>query len=130
MMLRCKRFTLLSRKCLSLAKCGSKWPHVAFVHETWLLHTSLYGEPWHDLKLLIARSFCLLVHSEGARIHLNPTSKYFNMKMARRYINFAVQFTPQYGDTFVELLRLQFLIHGLQSDSPLVNITQVSGNGT
>lgn len=52
------------------------------------------------------------VWCEGARIALNPASSHFNLKLAKRFLNFAVQFTPQYGDSFVEYLRLKMLCHG------------------
>lgn len=45
------------------------------------------------------------VWCEGARIHLNPLSKAFDLDTAGKYLGFAVQFTPQYGDSFMECLR-------------------------
>lgn len=45
------------------------------------------------------------VWCEGARIHLNPLSKAFDLGTAGKYLGFAVQFTPQYGDSFMECLR-------------------------
>jgi len=45
------------------------------------------------------------VWCEGARIAIY--SKEFSK--ARRYLDFAVQFTPQYGDSFIEYLRLELL---------------------
>mmetsp|Transcript_20983 Transcript_20983/g.37890 ORF Transcript_20983/g.37890 Transcript_20983/m.37890 type:complete len:1660 (-) Transcript_20983:315-5294(-) len=50
------------------------------------------------------------VWCEGARIHLNPFVPTFDMDTARRHLCFATKFTPQYGDSFVETLRLQLLI--------------------
>ena len=35
----------------------------------------------------------------------NPKNKYFNLDMARQYLEFAIQFTPQYGDSFLEMIR-------------------------
>lgn len=52
------------------------------------------------------------VWCEGARMALNPVSIFFNLKAASRYLNFALKFTPQYGDTFVEFLRLEMLASG------------------
>ncbi|CAM9513471.1 unnamed protein product, partial [Ectocarpus sp. 8 AP-2014] len=49
------------------------------------------------------------VWCEGARIHLNPLSKAFDLETAGKYLGFAVQFTPQYGDSFMECLRLGLL---------------------
>ena len=39
------------------------------------------------------------VWCEGARIYLNPTSRY----NAKKCLNLAVYFTPQYGDSFIEV---------------------------
>ena len=43
------------------------------------------------------------VWCEGARVFLNPISKHFNPLNAQRCLNFAVYFTPQYGDSFIEV---------------------------
>eukprot|EP00818_Percolomonas_sp_WS_P008820 CAMPEP_0117447590 /NCGR_PEP_ID=MMETSP0759-20121206/6956_1 /TAXON_ID=63605 /ORGANISM="Percolomonas cosmopolitus, Strain WS" /LENGTH=1112 /DNA_ID=CAMNT_0005239935 /DNA_START=429 /DNA_END=3768 /DNA_ORIENTATION=+ len=52
------------------------------------------------------------VWCEGARIRLNPLSPKFNLDKARDYLNFAIKFTPQYGDSFIEYLRLELLSKG------------------
>lgn len=49
------------------------------------------------------------VWCEGARMHMNPLSPSFNLSTAKRYLDFAIQFTPQYGDSFLESLRLLLL---------------------
>ncbi|CAM9244838.1 unnamed protein product [Chrysoparadoxa australica] len=54
------------------------------------------------------------VWCEGARIHLNPLGRSFDMKISCTYLEFAIQFTPQYGDSFMECLRLQLLQSVLQ----------------
>eukprot|EP00924_Labyrinthula_sp_SR-Ha-C_P009626 maker-scaffold_22-snap-gene-1.49-mRNA-1 protein AED:0.71 eAED:0.86 QI:0/0/0/0.2/1/1/5/0/753 len=46
------------------------------------------------------------VWCEYARLCLNPLSKFFNVKDAERYLEFAFQFTPQYGDSFMEFVKL------------------------
>jgi la-related protein 1 len=46
------------------------------------------------------------VWCEGARIHLNPFSQTFDLQRASRHLFFATKFTPQYGDGFLESLRL------------------------
>jgi hypothetical protein len=56
------------------------------------------------------------VWCEGARMCLNPTSPYFDLCLARKYLANAVQFTPQYGDSFVENLRLEMLERGSGCD--------------
>ena len=43
------------------------------------------------------------VWCEGARIFLNPSSRYFSLPNAAKCLNYAVFFTPQYGDTFFEV---------------------------
>ena len=40
---------------------------------------------------------------EGARIFLDPTSPHFSLQNARIALNYAVIFTPRYGDTFIEV---------------------------
>ena len=49
------------------------------------------------------------VWCEGARIHLNPYCRTFDISSARRHLFFATKFTPQYGDGFLETLRLEIL---------------------
>ena len=49
------------------------------------------------------------VWCEGSRIHLNPFSKCFDIARARRHLDFGIKFTPQYGDTYVEMLRLEII---------------------
>lgn len=45
----------------------------------------------------------------GARIYLNPFSPTFDLKAASRHLSFAAKFTPQYGDSFLEQLRLNMI---------------------
>jgi len=49
------------------------------------------------------------VWCEGARILLNPFSPTFDLKAASRHLSFAARFTPQYGDSFLEQLRLNMM---------------------
>jgi hypothetical protein len=53
------------------------------------------------------------VWCEGARLHLNPFSATFNLQRSRRHLFFATKFTPQYGDGFVETVRLEILCQWL-----------------
>ena len=46
------------------------------------------------------------VWCEGARLFMNPLSVHFNPNNAQRCLNLAVFFTPQYGDSFIEVLQL------------------------
>lgn len=57
------------------------------------------------------------VWCEAARMHLNPLSRTFDLNIAERCLDFAVEFTPQYGDSFVEALRLSLLATHLQGHS-------------
>jgi hypothetical protein len=50
------------------------------------------------------------VWCEGARCNMNPLLvNSFDLASAQRNLKFAIQFTPQYGDTFIEYLRLEML---------------------
>lgn len=49
------------------------------------------------------------VWCEGAKICLNPFAECFSLKIAKIRLEFAIQFTPQYGDSFVEYIRLFLL---------------------
>jgi len=50
------------------------------------------------------------VWCEGARIFMNPMVPHFNLGRAYKCLEFAVHLTPQYGDSFLELFRLRFLL--------------------
>eukprot|EP01133_Synstelium_polycarpum_P015617 gene15617-18557_t len=52
------------------------------------------------------------VWCEGARIALNNNE----LDKARRFLEFAIQFTPQFGDSFIELLRLEIIEKGSNCD--------------
>jgi la-related protein 1 len=49
------------------------------------------------------------VWCEGARISLNPFCPTFDLQAASRHLVFAARFTPQYGDSFLEQLRLDMI---------------------
>lgn len=59
------------------------------------------------------------VWCEGARLRLNPFTKYYDVDKAEQYLNYAIQFTPQYGDSFIELLRVYYLKKELHRISDL-----------
>ncbi|KRX01431.1 hypothetical protein PPERSA_01334 [Pseudocohnilembus persalinus] len=46
------------------------------------------------------------VWCEGARLCMNPYGNKFDLQMAEKFLQFAIYFTPQYGDSFLELLKL------------------------
>mmetsp|Transcript_11868 Transcript_11868/g.13801 ORF Transcript_11868/g.13801 Transcript_11868/m.13801 type:complete len:1213 (-) Transcript_11868:1358-4996(-) len=56
------------------------------------------------------------VWCEGARVHLHPLSPHFDLETASRYLDFGIQFTPQYGDSFVEALRFHILLYDQQTN--------------
>jgi len=57
------------------------------------------------------------VWCEGARIALRMK----NYTDARKFLHFAIQFTPQYGDSFIEFLRLELLEKGANACLKQVN---------
>jgi hypothetical protein len=67
------------------------------------------------------------VWCEGARIHLNPLSTHFDLEAATRYLDFAIQFTPQYGDSFVEKLRVDMVDGGLQAAVEAIEHSHAAG---
>eukprot|EP00755_Sulcionema_specki_P007334 Sspe_Gene.37963::Locus_18318_Transcript_1_2_Confidence_0.800_Length_4250::g.37963::m.37963 len=54
------------------------------------------------------------VWCEGARLHMNPLSKHFDLEKSAVYLNYAIRFTPQYGDSFIEMVKLKLLTEGVQ----------------
>lgn len=83
------------------------------VFHTSLKHVAKSGEVW----------------CEGARIYLDPTSRHFNPLNACKCLNFAVFFTPQYGDSFIEAIRLAVItsdvflaFHHVSSSVHLMNL--------
>ena len=48
------------------------------------------------------------VWCEGARLAMSnhPNNCFYNLEKALKYIDFAIQFTPQYGDSFLEMIKL------------------------
>jgi la-related protein 1 len=52
------------------------------------------------------------VWCEGARVYLAKK----DWQKARRFLDFAIHFTPQYGDSFIEYLRLELLEKGPDAD--------------
>ena len=46
---------------------------------------------------------------EGARLHLNPFHPSFSVEKANDFLHFAKIFTPQFGDSFLELIRVEYV---------------------
>lgn len=70
---------------LSSRACGPSLAFFTFIYS--LQYVAKSGEVW----------------CEGARIFLNPCSSLFSLSNAARCLNLAVFFTPQYGDSFIEV---------------------------
>ncbi len=64
------------------------------------------------------------VWCEGARLHLNPHADCFSLEAARRYLDAAIEFTPQYGDSFIEYLRLIMIAPAADADARLERLWQ------
>jgi len=58
------------------------------------------------------------VWCEGGRLHLNPFFPNFGLEEAELHLDFATKFTPQYGDSFLETLRLNIV---LEQICPIAN---------
>lgn len=65
--------------------CGPEAAMIVFRKA--LRHVAKSGEVW----------------CEGARIYLNPTSHLFHLQNAAKCLNYALFFTPQYGDSIIEV---------------------------
>jgi len=52
------------------------------------------------------------VWCEGARLAMtnHPENRHSNLTQALKYLEFAIQFTPQYGDSFLEVIRVCHLM--------------------
>ena len=46
------------------------------------------------------------VWCEGARLFSSPLCHKYDLEKAEEYLNIAIQFTPQYGDSFLELYKV------------------------
>ena len=69
---------------------------------------------FHDALKHVAKSG--EVWCEGARIYMNPTSSHFHLLNASKCLNYAVFFTPQYGDSFIEVC-IEWCLRCRQFDS-------------
>jgi tetratricopeptide (TPR) repeat protein len=71
------------------------------------------------------------VWCEGARLAMSnhPNNCFYNLDKALKYIDFAIQFTPQYGDSFLEMIKLCELMkqnnkYGIQSINKILSKTR------
>jgi la-related protein 1 len=60
------------------------------------------------------------VWCEGARLVMNSKHPKYNLAKAKKYLEYALHFTPQYGDSFIEMMKLA--IH--QCDGKLLKETK------
>ena len=67
------------------------------------------------------------VWCEVARLFLTPTARCFSLTTARRCLKFAIMFTPQYGDSFLELVRLDMLLMGPPLSENIAGQDRVQG---
>lgn len=122
-------------------RCGLRERAIAFAQEALNIHRGT-GRLWaaliqlcHDdgeayqikvLKLALqAVPKSGEVWCEGARIHLNPFSPTFDLPAASRHLSYAARFTPQYGDSFLEQLRLLMIDQWLiPLATPFINSMQ------
>lgn len=92
----------------------------------WSILAQLLSQKSENLQLAVLWQALLRVPKSGeiwceaARKHLQPTSAKFDLAKARRCLEFAVKFTPQYGDSFIEYLRLEMLENGMSADTSYI----------
>ena len=67
------------------------------------------------------------VWCEAARLALNPTMPFFTLAKAQLFLKYAIQFTPQYGDSFLEFIRYLMVIYAHDMFLKYL-LTQVSSN--
>jgi tetratricopeptide (TPR) repeat protein len=76
------------------ANAAYKLPNKFHIFSRAVLHVPKSGEVW----------------CEGARCVMNPMNiSTFDLSLAQKYLAFAIQFTPQYGDAFIEYIRWEML---------------------
>ena len=51
------------------------------------------------------------IYCEAAMIFSNPTSGFYNLQISLKLLNLSLQLTPQYGDSFVQALRVALLLN-------------------
>eukprot|EP00929_Paragymnodinium_shiwhaense_P107890 TRINITY_DN74232_c0_g1_i1.p1 TRINITY_DN74232_c0_g1~~TRINITY_DN74232_c0_g1_i1.p1 ORF type:complete len:879 (-),score=199.25 TRINITY_DN74232_c0_g1_i1:7-2400(-) len=72
------------------------------------------------------------VWCEGARVFMNPRGAHFSLRRARTCLELAVHLTPQYGDSFLELLRLRVLLQiaaRMRADALAAGLLPQAGDG-
>ena len=59
------------------------------------------------------------LYCELARFYLNPLSSLFNLDTASELLQKALKLTPQYGDTYIEMLRCTILKEGFTANTEI-----------
>lgn len=102
---------------------GRIWSLFIQLYHGWKDSKSTTNHPWNSAEqkeisakeMIIRRAIAEVPKSgevwcEQGRCRLNPLLlEEFDLGLAQQSFAFAIQFTPQYGDTFIECLRLEFL---------------------
>ncbi|KAL4511782.1 hypothetical protein ABPG72_012627 [Tetrahymena utriculariae] len=66
------------------------------------------------------------VWCEGARLCMNPFGNKYDLMKAKQFLEYAIFFTPQYGDSFIEALRLYTILGERDQIKQLKNKTIIS----
>ncbi|OHT00611.1 hypothetical protein TRFO_32731 [Tritrichomonas foetus] len=69
------------------------------------------------------------VWCEAARIALNPLTKFFNIQCAKQFLEFAYRFTPQHGDSLIEMIRVEILEKGQSANFAEIEKKFISSEG-
>ncbi|KAL4471552.1 hypothetical protein ABPG74_008445 [Tetrahymena malaccensis] len=62
------------------------------------------------------------VWCEGARLCMNPFGNKYDLMKAKQFLEYAIFFTPQYGDSFIEALRLYTILGERDQIKQLKNV--------
>ena len=55
----------------------------------------------------------------------HPNNTFYDLEKAKDYLEFALQFTPQYGDSFLEMMRLTLIKNEPTMEEDLLQMRQV-----
>lgn len=99
--------TAALKRHIGAGRLWSSYIQLAHLLDCWRCVTNRAYGPVQALRVFR----CALRHvaksgevwCEGARIFLNPSSSLFHIPNALKCLNYAVFFTPQYGDSFFEV---------------------------
>lgn len=104
-----KALRLIKRVIVNHDSCGRLWETSA------QLHTHFYGveKGWEICqKALLASPLSGEIWTECGRLFMNPRFSRFDLNFAKLFLNFARHLTPQYGDIYIDLIRLDLMQTG------------------